>query len=246
MGFLEDYFFSGFHTALFEKIWHTWKSSSRGNDVHFHQLETPKTTYFQLPLKKCTFLCFLGSHFYRQKNMVWGWVLWSEMNAFQAHEWWTALVVHLCWGLVKVSWWNVKFHNKIFRLWKILTVCRRYSWINDSLRSPKNQVALNLYLPGNSLWPFLGWLSDRFKGCWWPPTLGDKKVTKNHLVCFFFLYAFLEVELFGVFLSKKLLSGVAFVLATWPSNQPFVRGSSFGNVWQKWHFEIQSGRGYCT
>ena len=25
--------------------------------------------------------------------------------------------------------------------------------------------------PGNSLWPFFGWLSDPFKGCWWPPNL---------------------------------------------------------------------------
>ncbi len=24
---------------------------------------------------------------------------------------------------------------------------------------------------------FLGWLSEPFKGCWWPPTIGDKKVT---------------------------------------------------------------------
>ena len=30
--------------------------------------------------------------------------------------------------------------------------------------------------------PFLGCLSDPFNGCWWPPTIGDKKVTLNHLV----------------------------------------------------------------
>ena len=30
--------------------------------------------------------------------------------------------------------------------------------------------------------PFLGCLSDPFNGCWWPPRIGDKKVTLNHLV----------------------------------------------------------------
>ena len=34
---------------------------------------------------------------------------------------------------------------------------------------------------------FLGWWKrDPFKGCWWPPTIGDKKVTLNQLVRNFF------------------------------------------------------------
>ena len=65
---LED-FFPADSTQHFLRKFDIPGSSSCGNDVHFHQLETPKTRYFPVALKKvATFLCFLGSHLYRQKK----------------------------------------------------------------------------------------------------------------------------------------------------------------------------------
>ena len=62
-------------------------------------------------------------------------------------------------------------------------------------------------------WPFLGWWKrDPVKGCWWPPTIGDKKVTAwitwyAHFACIplvaltfskgeiFFAFSCLQVDL---------------------------------------------------
>ena len=44
-----------------------------------------------------------------------------------------------------------------------------WNWSMDS-----TSMRRKLHIPGKSLWPF--WDGYPFKGCWWPPTIADKKV----------------------------------------------------------------------
>ena len=73
-------------------------------------------------------------------------------HGWQWHNTWKSLHRKVVPTLAKLGFWGDGFHLK-------------------NISNIKTGISWQFFVT------FLGWLSHPVKGCWWPPTIGDKKVT---------------------------------------------------------------------